>query len=215
MCGRGLSRAFGVEFRELMLKSLAGGSAFADHLPCTHDVIPIVADQFLRERIWPSQVLCQPPTRLYIRIERIPQQRVQATRQREPGLDGQSCTHDSDGAQRQMLARCSYTRTKIRGARQVNPAIVQQNRRATILNRYLRQPRAQVQRSFPGPSRSITQRLRSCRKSLPARSLRSQFRFHPLRIRHAARIRCSEVRKSVPCVQLDQHERLASDVASA
>lgn len=48
-----------------------------------------------------------------------------------------------------------------------------------------------------------------------ARAYGSQLQFHPLRIRRAARIACSEPPRLVQFVQLDQHERLASDFASA
>jgi hypothetical protein len=44
---------------------------------------------------------------------------------------------------------------------------------------------------------------------------RTTGRFHPLRIRHAARIACSEPSNSVQSVQLDQYIRLASGTASA
>ncbi len=43
----------------------------------------------------------------------------------------------------------------------------------------------------------------------------SRVRFHPLRIRHAVHIACSEPSGSVQFVQFDQHKRLASDSASA
>ena len=43
----------------------------------------------------------------------------------------------------------------------------------------------------------------------------SQLGFHPLRIRRAARIACSEPPRTVRFVQLDPHERLASEFASA
>ena len=43
----------------------------------------------------------------------------------------------------------------------------------------------------------------------------SRVRFHPLHIRHAVRIGCSEPSGSVQFVQFDQHKRLASDFASA
>ncbi|BBZ38862.1 hypothetical protein MCNS_19250 [Mycobacterium conspicuum] len=48
-----------------------------------------------------------------------------------------------------------------------------------------------------------------------ARAHGSQLGFHPLRIRRAVRFACSEPQRLVQFVQLDQHERLASDFASA
>ena len=39
--------------------------------------------------------------------------------------------------------------------------------------------------------------------------------FHPLRIRHAVHIECSEPSKLVQFVQPDQHKRLGTDFASA
>ena len=47
------------------------------------------------------------------------------------------------------------------------------------------------------------------------RAYGSQLGFHPLRIRRAARIACSEPQRLVQFVQLDQHKRLVSDFASA
>jgi hypothetical protein len=65
------------------------------------------------------------------------------------------------------------------------------------------------------PSIYITQALPSFLVMPAARAYGSQLRFHPLRIRRAARIACSEPPRLVQFVQLDQHECLASDVASA
>jgi hypothetical protein len=49
----------------------------------------------------------------------------------------------------------------------------------------------------------------------PACACGSEVRFHPLNIRHAGRSACSESSRWVQFVQLDQHERLGSDIASA
>jgi hypothetical protein len=48
-----------------------------------------------------------------------------------------------------------------------------------------------------------------------ARAYGSRVRFHPLRIRRAVRIACSQPSRSFQFVQFDQHKRLASDFASA
>ncbi|MCW2651042.1 MAG: hypothetical protein JWR32_2018 [Mycobacterium sp.] len=48
-----------------------------------------------------------------------------------------------------------------------------------------------------------------------ARAYGSQVRFHPLCIRQAVRIACSEPSRWVQFVQFDQHKRLATDFASA
>jgi hypothetical protein len=61
----------------------------------------------------------------------------------------------------------------------------------------------------------IAQGLPSCLVMPAARAHGSQLGFHPLGIRRAARFACSEPLKLVQFVQLDQHERLASDFASA
>ena len=71
------------------------------------------------------------------------------------------------------------------------------------------------------PSRSgnccgdITQGFTSSLVMPAARAYGSQLQFHPLRIRRAARIACCEPPRLVQFVQLDQHERLGSDFASA
>src|ERR1700736_133143 len=68
---------------------------------------------------------------------------------------------------------------------------------------------------LPDTSTCTTIDLVSCLVAPSARVYGSRVRFHPLRIRHAVHIACSEPSGSVQFVQFDQHKRLASDFASA
>jgi len=57
--------------------------------------------------------------------------------------------------------------------------------------------------------------LVSCLIVSSARAYGSRGRFHPLRIRHAVQLACSEPSRRVQFVQFDQHKRLSTDFPSA
>src|SRR6267378_2185590 len=68
---------------------------------------------------------------------------------------------------------------------------------------------------LPDTSTDTARELASCLLAQSACAYGSRVRFHPLRIRHAARTACSEPSRWVQFVQFDQHKCLASDFASA
>ena len=62
---------------------------------------------------------------------------------------------------------------------------------------------------LPDTSTYTTPELVSCLVTSSARAYGSRGRFHPLRIRHAVQIACSEPSRWVQFVQFDQHKRLS------
>jgi hypothetical protein len=68
---------------------------------------------------------------------------------------------------------------------------------------------------LPDTLNYATVELASCLVTPSARAYGSQVRFHPLRIRHAVHIACSEPSRWVQFVEFDQHKRLGTDFASA
>jgi hypothetical protein len=68
---------------------------------------------------------------------------------------------------------------------------------------------------LPDTLNYTTVEFTSCRVTPSARAYGSEVRFHPRCIRHAGRSACSEPSRWIQFVQLDQHKRLTSDIASA